>query len=54
MSLKVLAAFYTGGIIQITREKLTSSIEISDEELLAQYTAILSSFHPAGMDINGR
>lgn len=54
MSLKVLAAFYTGGIIQIIREKLTSSIELSDEELLAQYTAILSSFHPAGMDMHGR
>lgn len=45
MSIHVLAAFYAGGIIQITREKLTSSINCTDEELFEQYNAIISSFH---------
>ena len=47
MSLHVLAAFYAGGIIQITREKLNKQIAGSDEELIKQYKAIIASFQPA-------
>lgn len=42
---EVAAAYYSGGIIQILRYWLTTRGAVSEDVLVEQYSALLSSFH---------